>query len=52
MLTVSMAYFMDINSLQQAFLRDHYEFCVCLSLSHVRLYVSPWTVACQAPLTL
>ena len=22
-----------------------------LSLSHVRLYVTPWTVACQAPLS-
>ena len=52
MLTVSVACFMDINSLQQVFLRDHYGFCVCQSLSHVRLYVSPWTVACQVPLTL
>ena len=25
--------------------------CVCMkSLSHVRLFVTPWTVACQAPL--
>ena len=23
--------------------------CVCV-LSHVRLFVTPWTVACQAPL--
>ena len=26
--------------------------CVCSSLSHVRLFVTPWTVACQAPLSL
>ena len=25
--------------------------CVCL-LSHVRLFVTPWTVACQAPLSI
>ena len=25
--------------------------CVCV-LSHVRLFVTPWTVACQAPLSL
>ena len=22
--------------------------CVCLSLSHVQLFVTPWTIACQA----
>ena len=25
---------------------------MCLSLSHVRLFVIPWTVACQAPLSM
>ena len=25
---------------------------MCLSLSHVRLFVTPWTVACQAPLSM
>ena len=24
---------------------------VCLSLSHVLLFATPWTVACQAPLS-
>ena len=28
-------------------------FCVCAqSLSHVRLFVTPWTVACEAPLSM
>ena len=26
--------------------------CVVLSLSRVRLFVTPWTVACQAPLSV
>ena len=26
--------------------------CVCQSLSHVRLFAIPWTVACQAPLSM
>ena len=26
--------------------------CVCVSLSHVRLSVSPWILACQAPLSI
>ena len=26
--------------------------CVCKSLSSVRLFVTPWTVACQAPLSM
>ena len=26
--------------------------CVCLLLSHVQLFVTPWTVACQAPLSM
>ena len=26
--------------------------CVCESLSHVGLFVTPWTVACQAPLSM
>ena len=26
--------------------------CVCESLSHVRLFVTPWTIACQAPLSM
>ena len=26
--------------------------CVCLLLSRVRLFVSPWTAACQAPLSV
>ena len=25
---------------------------LCLSLSHVRLFVTPWTVALQAPLSM
>ena len=25
--------------------------CVCVLLSHVRLFATPWTVACQAPLS-
>ena len=34
-------------------LRDicqHMHVCVCESLSHAQLYVTPWTVAHQAPL--
>ena len=34
----------------------HSKLCVCVcarySLSHVRLFVTPWTVACQAPLSV
>ena len=26
--------------------------CVCEPLSHVQLFVTPWTVACQAPLSM
>ena len=26
-------------------------YCCCQSLSHVKLFVSPWTLACQAPLS-
>ena len=26
--------------------------CVCSVLSHIRLFVTPWTVTCQAPLTV
>ena len=26
--------------------------CVCVLLSHVRLFVTPWTAACQAPLSV
>ena len=26
--------------------------CVCVSLSHVRLSVTPWVLACQAPLSI
>jgi len=26
--------------------------CVCQSLSHVQLFVTPWTVAHQAPLSM
>ena len=26
--------------------------CVCLLLSHVQVFVTPWTVACQAPLPM
>ena len=26
-------------------------FCVCL-LSHVRIFATPWTVSCQAPLSI
>ena len=26
--------------------------CCAESLSHVRLFVTPWTVACQAPLSM
>ena len=26
--------------------------CMCQSLSHVRLIVTPWTVACQTPLSM
>ena len=26
--------------------------CVCESLSSVRLFATPWTVACQAPLSM
>ena len=26
--------------------------CVCYSLSHILLFVTPWTVACQAPLSM
>ena len=30
----------------------HARVCVCAqSLSHVQLFVTPWTVACQAPLS-
>ena len=25
---------------------------MCLSLSHVQLFVIPWTIACQAPLSM
>ena len=25
--------------------------CLCYSLSHVQLFATPWTVACQAPLS-
>ena len=26
--------------------------CVCESLSHVQLFVTPWTIACQTPLSI
>ena len=26
--------------------------CVCESLSHIPFFVTPWTVACQAPLSM
>ena len=26
--------------------------CVCQLLSHIQLFVTPWTVACQAPLSM
>ena len=26
--------------------------CACESLSHVQLFVTPWTVACQTPLSV
>ena len=26
--------------------------CVCVSLSHVQLFATPWMIACQAPLSL
>ena len=26
--------------------------CVCLSFSHIQLFVTPWTIACQAPLSM
>ena len=26
--------------------------CVCMSLSHIRLFVTPWTVALQTPLSM
>ena len=30
-----------------------YHICMCAqSLSHVRLFATPWTVACQAPLSM
>ena len=34
--------------------QNYVSFCVCVSavLSHVRLFVTSWTVACQAPLSL
>ena len=34
--------------------KDHHFLilCVCESLSHVWLFVTPWTVACQAPLSM
>ena len=29
-----------------------YVVCCAWSLSHVRLFVTPWTIACQAPLSM
>ena len=26
--------------------------CVCMLVSHVQLFATPWTVACQAPLSM
>ena len=26
--------------------------CVCFSLSHIQLFMTPWTIACQAPLSM
>ena len=35
-----------------AFQSHHNVLCVCYSLSCARLFVTPWTVACQAPLSM
>ena len=38
------------------FKSDHDSMCVCVccvcAVSHVHLFVTPWTVACQAPLSM
>ena len=38
-----------LSDLLQVTLRS---LCVCQSFSHVQLFATPWTVACQAPLSM
>ena len=38
--------------LMRAFLLVLVEVCVCVLLSHIQLFVTPWTVARQAPLSM
>ena len=42
----------QVDSLQLSYQGPALQFSSVQSLSHVRLFVTPWTVACQAPLSM